>query len=380
MASVPEVPGILTAGQCVATGAAIAAMQESSGALPWFPGGQTDPWDHVESAMALSVTGFHAEAVAAYEWSRRTQRPDGSWPIRTVVGRVTDPNTDANFCGYLAVGVWHHFLVTGDEAFLARMWPTVWKAIELVLRFQAPSGEIRWGGAHPLPHSQDSAVPGPSGDGRADVGTVPPGMFDDAMLTGSASIHQALGCAALIAEVMEQPESRWIAARDRLGHALRSHTDRFLPPSDHSMDWYYPVLGGAVRGRQGEELIAARWEEFVVPGLGARCVDHRPWVTGAETCELVLALDCLDDTTAALQLFADMQHLRDPDGSYWTGLVYADGKRWPVEKSCWTSAAVVLAADALSRTSPANGVFRDADPYSAPVATTADVDCACALM
>ena len=66
MTAMPEVPGILTADQCAATGAAIAAMQEASGALPWFPGGQTDPWDHVESAMALSVTGFHAEAEAAY--------------------------------------------------------------------------------------------------------------------------------------------------------------------------------------------------------------------------------------------------------------------------------------------------------------------------
>ncbi|GAA1886131.1 prenyltransferase [Williamsia serinedens] len=378
MTVVPEVPGILTADQCAATGAAIAAMQEPSGALPWFPGGQTDPWDHVESAMALSVTGFHAEAEAAYEWSRRTQRADGSWPIRTVAGRVTDANTDANFCAYLAVGVWHHLLVTGDEAFARRLWPTVRAGIDLVLRFQAPSGQIRWGGAHPLPHSQDRAAPTSPHTDVAEVRAVPPGMFDDAMLTGSASIHQALGCAALLAEAVGQPQPRWVAARDRLGHALRAHTDRFLPPSDHSMDWYYPVLGGAVRGEQARELIAARWDEFVVTGLGIRCVDHRPWVTGAETCELVLALDCLDDHDRARQLFADMQHLRDPDGSYWTGLVYADGKRWPVEKSCWTSAAVVLAADALSRTSPANGIFRDADPYSAPVFDTADLDCACA--
>ena len=54
----PEVPGLLDAQQVGATGAAIAAMQEPSGALPWFPGGKTDPWDHIESAMALSVTGF----------------------------------------------------------------------------------------------------------------------------------------------------------------------------------------------------------------------------------------------------------------------------------------------------------------------------------
>ncbi|MFD4431421.1 prenyltransferase, partial [Nocardia sp. NPDC058497] len=59
------------------------------------------------------------------------------------------------------------------------------------------------------------------------------------------------------------------------------------------------------------------------------------------------------------RLFTDVQHMRDPDGSYWTGLVFTDGKRWPEERTTWTAAAVVLAADALSRTSTANGIFRD---------------------
>lgn len=369
MARTPSVPGVLNSEQCLETGAAIAAMQEPSGALPWFPGGQTDPWDHIESAMALSVTGMLAEAEKAYEWSRRTQRPDGSWPIKFVNGRVADPNTDANFCAYIAVGVWHHHLITGDRAFLDHMWPTVWAAIELVLRFQAPSGQMYWGGGHPLPHTGGQF-------GLAD------GVFESAMLTGSASIHQALGCAALIAEAVGQPAPAWRDAQMRLGHALRRHTGHFLPPSDHSMDWYYPVLGGAVRGRAGQELIAQRWDEFVVDGLGIRCVDHRPWVTGAETCELVLAMNCLGDDADACRLFADMQHLRDPDGSYWTGLVFSDGKRWPVEKSCWTSAAVVLAADALSRTSAANGIFRDADPLRDVTVSAGDVpglSCDCTI-
>ena len=48
-----------------------------------------------------------------------------------------------------------------------------------------------------------------------------------------------------------------------------------------------------------------------------------------------------------------MQHLRERDGSYWTGLVFRDGKRWPVERTTWTGAAVILAADALSAAPPA---------------------------
>ena len=48
-----------------------------------------------------------------------------------------------------------------------------------------------------------------------------------------------------------------------------------------------------------------------------------------------------------------MQHLREKDGSYWTGLVFADGKRWPEERTTWTGAAMILAADALSGATPA---------------------------
>lgn len=331
---------VLTHAQVVSTGAAIAAMQEDSGALPWFPGGQTDPWDHIESAMALSVTGFEAQARAAYEWSRRHQRADGSWPIKTVCGEITDHGIDSNFCAYIAVGVWHHYLITGDSVFLERMWPTVWSAINLVCRFQRPDGAFRWGGDHRT-HA----------------------MFDEALITGNASIFQSLDCAIAIAVEVGQPDADWVRARDALASALRDRPEVFEKPSEHSMDWYYPVLGGAVRGRAGQELIARRWDDFVVPTLGIRCVDHRPWVTGAETCELALALDALGDTADAIELISSIQHLRDPDGSYWTGLVYADGKRWPVEKSCWTSAAVVLAVDAVTRTSGGNGIFRDVGSF-----------------
>ena len=59
------------------------------------------------------------------------------------------------------------------------------------------------------------------------------------------------------------------------------------------MDWYYPVLGGAVRGAGAAARLHAGWDEFVVPGLGVRCVSDEPWVTGAETCELVIALDAV---------------------------------------------------------------------------------------
>jgi hypothetical protein len=71
-------------------------------------------------------------------------------------------------------------------------------------------------------------------------------------------------------------------------------------------------------------------------------------VTGAETAELALTLAAIGDRDRGRRLLGEVQHLREADGSYWTGLVFDEGVRWPVERSSWTAAAVVLAADALA--------------------------------
>jgi len=114
-----------------------------------------------------------------------------------------------------------------------------------------------------------------------------------------------------------------------------------------------------VRGRAAFELLEREWNTFVVPGLGIRCVSDQPWVTGAETCELALSLDALGDRERAVRLFTDMQHLRHEDGSYWTGWQFANRKHFPYERSGYTAAAVVLAADALQGLTGGCGVFRD---------------------
>ncbi|MCG5434398.1 prenyltransferase [Mycobacterium sp. MYCO198283] len=345
----PGVPGVLTSQQCLATALSIAATQEPSGALPWFAGGHTDPWDHVENAMALTAAGLYEPALAAYEWSRRTQRADGTWPIQFRAGVVEDPHSDSNFCAYIATGVWHHVLVTGDGAFAERMWPVVSRAVDFVLGLQLPGGEMAWAAG---PH----------------------GPADRALTTGSASIHHSLRCALALADHVGEAQPEWELAVGRLGHALASHPEAFDDEGRHSMDWYYPILGGAVRGDAAAERVDARWDEFVVAGLGIRCVIDRPWVTGAETCEFVMALDAMGARDRALEQFAAMQHLRERDGSYWTGLVYADGKRWPVERTTWTGAAMVLAADALSSTTPGAGLFRGDD---LPRGLEGEFDCDC---
>ena len=99
-----ELPGLLSAGDLDRTVAAVAAVQHPTGALPW-PDGHTDPWDHVECAMALVLGGRLAEARAAYGWLRRTQEPDGAWRMKYDGLRVLDASVDTNQCAYVAVGV-----------------------------------------------------------------------------------------------------------------------------------------------------------------------------------------------------------------------------------------------------------------------------------
>jgi len=333
--AIPEVPGILTASDVLATAHSIAEVQRPDGMIPWFPGGHCDPWNHVEAAMALSVCGLHDEAERAYVWLAETQLADGSWFNYYLAEGVKDPRLDTNVCAYVAAGLYHHHLVTGEHDLLRRMWPVMEKAVDFVLRWQRPDGSVRW--------SLDPA-------GRAE---------GYALLTGSSSIYHSLRCGVAAAERRGKDRPDWELAAGRLGHAVAHHPNAFAPKYEFAMDWYYPMLSGALEGAPGRARMAEYWDTFVMEGLGVRCVSTNDWVTAAETAECVMALDALGLGEMARKLFADAQGLRLPDGSYWTGLVYPEEVSFPGgERTTYTAAAIVLAADALSRTSGAAGLFR----------------------
>ncbi|MET8671094.1 prenyltransferase [Streptomyces albidoflavus] len=330
-------PGVLTEQQARATVAALLAVQRADGAIPWFRGHHLDPWDHTEAAMALDAAGAHEAAARAYEWLARHQLPDGSWYAAYADGEAEEPTDlgrESNFTAYVAVGVWHHYLATGDDAFLDRMWPVVVAAVEHVLALQQPGGQIGW--------KREA-------DGTA---------VTDALLTGSSSIHQALRCALAIAEQREEPQPDWELATGLLAHAIRRHPERFLDKNRYSMDWYYPVLGGAVTGAEAKARIDEGWDRFVVPKLGVRCVVPNPWVTGGESCELALTLWVMGESDRALEILQSVQHLRDAQsGLYWTGYVFEDEAIWPRELTTWTAGSLLLAVAALGGDEPTCAVF-----------------------
>lgn len=312
----------------------IASIQKENGEIPWSAGGKTDPWDHVESAMGLSVGGFYTEARNAFEWLANTQLADGSWWSETLDGKIVNSSKESNFSSYVAVGVFHHYLITRDMQFLKKMWDTVSQGIQYAINLQAPDGEIYWA------RNKNGAID------------------KMALLTGSSSIYMSIKCAVAIADILGKKRLRWRKAMDKLGLAIKDRPDLFnMIKSRYSMDWYYPVLCGAITGEEAKRRITHLWEKFVVPEWGVRCVSDRPWVTMAETAEFILTLTAIEDNSRAKTIFSWLNDKRFSDGSFWMGVTFPDGVIWPEEKTGWTAAAAILAWDALNEITPAGKLF-----------------------
>ena len=208
----------------------IASIQKENGEIPWSAGGKTDPWDHVESAMGLSVGGFYTEARRAYEWLANSQLPDGSWWSETLDGKIINSIKESNFSSYVAVGAFHHYLITRDIQFLKKMWDTVSQGIQYAINLQAPDGEIYWA------RNKNGAID------------------KMALLTGSSSIYMSIKCALAIADILGKKRLRWRKAMDKLGLAIKNRPDLFnMIKSRYSMDWYYPVLCGAITGEEAKK-------------------------------------------------------------------------------------------------------------------------------
>lgn len=315
----------------------IVSQQLTSGAIPWYQGGITDPWDHVECAMALDFSGRFKEANSAYEWMRDIQNPDGSWYSSYLSNEAQDLTKDTNFSTYIATGIWFHHLHTRDLGFLQHMWPVVEKGIEFAISLQQPSGEIYWG------LSKNNEV------------------WPGAILTASSSTWLSIKYGISIAKTMGVAKPGWEKACRRLARAIREHPELFdrlgEDKSGHAMTWYYPILVGLVKGRDAEERILEGWKDFMIEGWGCKCFTDRQSVCVAETCELVLALTRMGAEDKAQMVLDWTLQFRDSGGVlyrevYWPHREIRRSELKPEthEKNTWTSAAAILAMVALDGT------------------------------
>ena len=177
-------------------------------------------------------------------------------------------------------------------------------------------------------------------------------------MTGSSSICHSLRAAIATGEELGHERPDWELSAARLADVIRNQPDAFSPKHRWAMDWYYPVLSGVVTGQAGRAMLASRYDRFVMDGHGVRCVSDKPWVTAAETCECIIAHLGVGRRDIACEMFEWVQDLRADDGSYFTGMVHSERTHFPAaERTTYTAAAVILAADALSGASSASALF-----------------------
>ncbi len=312
----------------------VAGLQRQSGDIPWYENGKTDPWDLVESVMGLNIGGHFEASRKAFDWLSQNQNPDGSWYSSYQDGVPEDRTCETHMACYIAVGLLHTYLVTRDIEWLRTYWDCMEKGVGFALSLQVETGEIYWA---------------KSPEGKTDPMS---------LLAGSSSIFMSLKSAIAVACILGKSRPNWQRSFDLLGRSICNAPHLYnVSKARYSMYWFYPVLCGAVRGDQARARMEKYWQKYVIEGQGCRCVSDQPWVTIAETSELVLALNAMGDRKKADIVFSWILDRTYEDHTFWCGYTYPDMVIWPEEKISWTNAVVAMAADALYHLTPASSLF-----------------------
>ncbi len=275
--------------------------------------------------MALASYGHGPQAVRGLAFASRTQRDNGSWPLEWLGDGTEVVGGASHHAAYFAVALHHVAAALGDHDLAGHYLPVARKGLDYALSLQRPDGAMNW----------------------ASVGEA---IWDVPLLIGNASVSLGLAVGHVAERAVSPRDTprcqRYAAARGRLCEALNDRSGFDAGHRDqvkHAMHWYYPSLYA------GKPLPVEGIDRYVMDGCGSRCVADQPWVTAAETAELTMALRLTQTSSpCADDLLACIEQMRDDDGGYWTGWQVAAQTHWPVQKTTWTAAAVLLAHDFAS--------------------------------
>ena len=309
-----------------------------SGAIPSNQDGSHDPWDHLEAVMGLTTLGYKDQALNGLHWMASNQNEDGSWYNLYQDNKPLELNKQTNYASYIAVAVWHFYLLNNDIHFLKNFWEPVKKGVLFSLSLQHSNGAIAW--------NIDKYEK----------------IDEDYLLTGCSSIAKSLECAIAICQVLDHKsfELEWRESHSKLIVALENPAEIFDLKKDRSrfsMDWYYPILGGINSKKRIVSLIEMIKHSFWIKDLGIKCVADEPWVTVAETSECSIAFKKIGEDKIASELLLNAIAIVDSQDIPYMGWQFHENIYWPEETPSWTTAACILAADANNKLTPGADLF-----------------------
>ena len=313
-------------------------VQFLSGAIPSNQDGSHDPWDHLEAVMGLTTLGYKDQALYGLHWMATNQNEDGSWYNLYQDNKPLELNKQTNYASYIAVAVWHFYLLNDDIHFLKNFWEPVKKGVLFSLSLQHSNGAIAWN----IDKSEK--------------------IDEDYLLTGCSSIAKSLECAIAICQVLDHKsfELEWRESHSKLIVALENPAEIFDLKKDRSrfsMDWYYPILGGINSKKRIVSLIEMIKNSFWIKDLGIKCVADEPWVTVAETSECSIAFKKIGEDKIASELLLNAIAIVDSHDIPYMGWQFNENIYWPEETPSWTAAACILAADANNKLTPGADLF-----------------------
>ena len=305
----------------------IKKIQLKSGAIPSNKDNSHDPWDHIESIMGLNFLKDKESADLAFDWLKNNQNADGSWYSKYLDEKPIELNKPTHYSPYISVAALHHYKIFSDKKKLSELWKTISLALDFSINLQNPNGTIPW-----------------SVDKNNKI-------EEDFLITGSSSILKSIECAIKISRILEEGDNNsWIRAYKSLAMAIKNPKGLFdvtMDRSRFSMDWYYPIISGALSSEEKDFYIKKILKDFYVDGLGIKCVREEPWVTVAETSEFIITLVISNRLEEARKIFSEAMNITDENDVPYMGWQYEQNIFWPEEKPSWTSAALILAADSI---------------------------------
>lgn len=310
----------------------IIRCQKTSGAISESITGKVDTWNHIECCIALYLSGFSTEARKGLQFLIQELNVYGSYFDSYPISKNTC--TQAHHIAYIAVLYWLDFNLGSDTTFVKVHLQALEMAMNTLLSFQDNSGGFFW--AKNKKNQLDK-------------------LF---LKTGNANIYYSLTCALKIMELHNIYKESWLIGCKK----LKSKFEQIpfdAKTEDFSMDWFYPVLSNLYETQKCHKIIEKEWHKFVIEDWGCLCVANQPWVTVAETCELILSLVNLGLKKDAISLFNNLEKFKDKDNLFWMGYQLEEAVFWPLEKPSWTAAAYVIAAHSLYGTREIDKLFKN---------------------